>query len=239
MKIAVCFSGGIRYPHIGLESLKKIIPNNDIKIFIHTWKIENREDYLSTVADLQYKERDNTVIFDYECLEKYNYESLLIERYDDKKDLFQKKLDSLNFSSYFRTDVGPISMHYSIFKSNQLKKDYEESHGMIFDRVIRMRFDSDFEGKELNLNQLSDEINIPEGEDWCEGINDQFALGTSSGMDIYSDFYTNISKVQDVQYHPETMMRKYFEINDIKVNRFDFLVTINNKIDFRRVMFGE
>ena len=58
-------------------------------------------------------------------------------------------------------------------------------------------------------------------------------------MNLYSDFYHNISKVQDVQYHPESMLRKYFEINDIKVNRFDFRVTINNKIDFRRVMFGE
>lgn len=239
MKIAVCFSGGIRYPHIGLESLKKIIPNDDIKIFIHTWKIENREEYLSTVADLQYKERDNTVISNYEYLEKYNYESLLIESYDSKKHLFQKKLDSLKFSSYFREDVGPISMHYSIFKSNQLKKDYEESHGMIFDRVIRMRFDSDFEGRGLNLNDLTDEINIPEGEDWCGGINDQFALGTSSGMNMYSDFYHQIDRVQDVQYHPETMLRKYLQIIGVKVNRFDFPVRINNKIDFRRVMFGE
>ena len=32
MKVAVCFSGGIRYPHIALESLKKIKQNDDIKI---------------------------------------------------------------------------------------------------------------------------------------------------------------------------------------------------------------
>jgi len=238
MKIAVCFSGGIRYPHIGLESLKKIFPNNDIKVFIHTWKIENIEDYLSTVADLQYKERDNTVIFDYEYLKKYNYESLLIESYDSKKQLFQKKLDCLKFSSYYREDVGPISMHYSIFKSNQLKKDYEESHGIVFDRVIRMRFDSDFQDKELNLDQLTDDLNIPFGEDWCGGINDQFALGTSDVINIYSDFYHQMHMVQDVQYHPETMLRKYLEITGVKVNRFEFPIRINNNIDFRRVLFG-
>jgi len=57
---------------------------------------------------------------------------------------------------------------------------------MKFDCVIRMRFDSDFEGKTLDVSKCSDGLYIPEGEDWLGGINDQFALGSSESMDIYS-----------------------------------------------------
>lgn len=239
MNIAVCISGGIRYPHIGIKSLEKIIPNSNVKIFIHTWKIKDRNEFLKTVAELQYKEENNTVTNDFNLIHGYNYESLLIETYDTKKEAFENKFKCLKFSEYHRHDVGPISMHYSIFKSNQLKLEYERKHRMVFDVVVRMRFDSDFEDRELNLHDFGHGLYIPEGEDWCGGINDQFALGTSHMMDVYSDFYNHMDQVQDVPYHPETMLRRYLEIKGIYANRFDFPVKINNKIDFRKAMFGE
>ena len=51
MKVAVCFSGGVRYPHIGLKSLNSIKSKYDVKVFIHTWKIENHDDFLKTIYD--------------------------------------------------------------------------------------------------------------------------------------------------------------------------------------------
>ena len=51
MKIAVCLSGAIRYPHIGLKSIKNIFPNDHVKIFIHTWKISNREEFLKLLRN--------------------------------------------------------------------------------------------------------------------------------------------------------------------------------------------
>jgi len=245
MKVAICLSGGVRYPHIGLESIKNIFPNSFVKIFIHTWQISNREDFLKTVAGLQYKEEDKIVETQLDFLERYNYEKILVEEYEPKKNDFQRIYDSLNLLPFQdggciipRYDIGPISMHYSIHKSNQLKTNYEKENNILFDKVIRMRFDSDFEGKQLYLNNLPNCLNIPEGEDWCDGINDQFALGSSSSMDIYSDFYNHMNQIHNVPYHPETMLRKYLEMRNIFVNRFDFPVRINNKIDFRKVMFG-
>lgn len=245
MKVAICLSGGVRYPHIGLESIKKIFPNSFVKVFIHTWKISNREDFLKTVAGLQYKEQDKTVETRLDFLEKYNYEKILVEDYDIKKQEFQNLYDSLNLLPFTeggcivpRYDIGPISMHYSIHKSNELKSQYEKENNVVFDKVIRMRFDSDFEGKHLYLNNLPNCLNIPEGEDWCGGINDQFALGSSAAMNIYSDFYNHMNQIENVPYHPETMLRKYLEMRNTSINRFDFPVRINNKIDFRKVMFG-
>lgn len=246
MRIAICISGNIRYPHIGLESIKKIFPNDFVKIFIHTWKILDKESFSKTISGLEYKEYDNIIETQFNILETYNYEKVLIENYESKKNIFTKIYESLNLSPFEeggcispRYDVGPISMHYSIYKSNQLKSDYEIENNLIFDKVIRMRFDSDFEGKELHLNNIPDGINIPEGEDWCGGINDQFALGSSFAMNLYSDFYNYIDKINNVPYHPETLFLKYFQMRDIKINRIDFPVRINNRIDFRKVMFGQ
>lgn len=245
MKIAVCISGNIRYPHIGLESIKKIFPNDFVKIFIHTWKVTDRNSFLETISGLQFKEHDNILETQFNFLEKYNYEKLLIEDYESRKVRFNEIYNSLNLLPFQdnecivpRYDIGPISMHYSIYRSNQLKCDYEKENYMTFDKVIRMRFDSDFEGKELYLNNFPDCVNIPEGEDWCGGINDQFALGSSLAMDWYSDLYNYIDQINGVQYHPESILRRYFEMRNIPVNRINFTVRINNKIDFRKVMFG-
>jgi hypothetical protein len=246
MKIAVCISGGIRYPHLGVQSISKIIPNDSIKVFIHTWNVRNRDEFLKTVAGLQYKEQDKTLDDNYSILNEYNYEKLLIENYDTHRIRFENILSDLKFSSFDeydecikpRYDVGPISMHYSIYRSNELKKEYEIQNNMIFDRVIRMRFDSDFEGKVLDLTKLTDDICIPEGEDWCYGINDQFALGSSQGMDIYSCLFNNLERLQCCKYHPETMFRKHLEYEQVQIRRFNFNVVINNRIDFRKVWFG-
>ena len=246
MKVAICLSGGIRYPHIGLESIKKIFPNSFVKVFIHTWKITDREEFLKTIHGVEYKEKDKTVETQLDFLGNYNYEKLLVEDYESKKIKFQEIYNSINLLPFEnggciipRYDVGPISMHYSVYKSNQLKCQYEEENNIIFDKVIRMRYDSDFEGKELDLNSLPNCLNVPDGEDWCGGINDQFALGPSSVMDVYSDFYNHLNKLGEVYYHPETMLRKYLTMKNVEINRFDFTVRINNKIDFRRVMFSE
>ena len=242
MKVAVCISGGIRYPHIGLESLKNIIPNEDIKVFIHTWKINDREEFVKTIYDVKNKEEDKTVDTDVSFVEQnYTYESLLVEDYDSKQNYFHDIFSSLEFSEYLRTDVGPISMHYSIYRSNDLKRKYEELHRMTFDRVIRMRFDSNFKGKNLVLDDLNSNVCIPAGDDWCDGINDQFALGTSHGMDLYSNVfwnYHNLQKIGDSKYHPESILKNHLDFYGIIPQRFDFQVQINNGIDWKRVVFG-
>jgi hypothetical protein len=244
MKIAVCISGGIRYPHLGLESIKKIIPNEDIKVFIHTWKVENIYSFHQTVSGLKYKEINKVIEQNFSFLEKYNYQKLLIENYDECTKKFENIFSELKFVPATddidepRSDVGPISMHYSIYKSNQLKKEYEIDNNMIFDWVIRMRTDSDFRYDKLDLNSLSCDLNIPSGEDWNElGINDQFAIGKSHTMDIYSNFYNNIYLTQSSKYYPEVMLLSYLNKMNIFSNRIDFPVRINNGIDFRKIWY--
>jgi len=255
MKIAVCISGGVRYPHIGIKSIQNIMPNDDIKIFIHTWKVKNFDEFLNTVFGYQYKELDKTIEQCPNIIDLFDYEKILIENYDTKKSDFEliynrlppealinRKWYDQNTNMcgtvYPRKDVGPLSMHYSIFKANELKKQYEVENNMLFDCVIRMRFDSDFGDEILDVSQMTDALYIPDGEDWCGGINDQFALGSSFLMDIYSNLYNNLLKLDDCPFQPENMLNKYIKATNVPLKRFNFFVGINNGIDFRKVLFG-
>ena len=244
MKIADCISGGVRYPHLGLQSIQKIFPNEYVKVFIHTWKIQNKDSFLNTISGLEYKEEEKTVETNLSLLDQYNYEKLLIENYDNCEKKFQKLFDSLKFSPATdledepRSDVGPISMHYSIHQANELKKQYEEEHNIVFDWVIRMRTDSDFKYDILNMNSLVEELNIPEGEDWAsDSINDQFAIGTSHAMDLYSNLYNSFHYNQTVKYYPERILYSHLKNMNLVPTRINFPVRINNGIDFRKVWY--
>jgi hypothetical protein len=224
MKIAVCLSGAIKYPEKSLASIKKIYPNDFIKVFIHTWEIENIKEY----------GRDSFSgkmgLSGIDVLSEYQYEDILIENYTEKRHIFQDMFDTLQFKESHRKDVGLISMYYTLFKSNQLKISYEIKNNMIFDRVVRMRFDSDFKDKDLILNESPDCIQIPSGNDYA-GINDQFAVGPSEDMDHYCNVFNKLEDLKDMEYNPERLLITYFDRNPLKnkgVHRFDFDVAINN-----------
>jgi hypothetical protein len=225
MKVAVCFSGTARTPDNGLESLKLIFPNDDVKVFGHTWiNLIGEKDHVNSDLDL---DRGSN----FSLLKEFNFETLLVESYKSKKTHFQKMYDFFNFKIHQsppRTDLGIISMFYSIYQSNSLKRKYEISNNMKFDKVVRVRFDSNFEGKLLNLNNFNFSLLIPDGNDWNGGINDQFAIGSSESMDIYCDLYNCFSMVKHMPYHPESMLREYLKIRNIEISRFDFNISISS-----------
>jgi len=52
MKIAICISGAVRYPEFAVRSIENITKNyEDLKLFIHTWKIYDREDFTTTIQE--------------------------------------------------------------------------------------------------------------------------------------------------------------------------------------------
>lgn len=225
MNVAICFSGTSRDPDNGLNSLSLIFPNYNIKVFGHTWtNLNNEKDYVNSNLDVN---RGSN----FKLLERFNFETLLVEDYKSKKIHFQKMYDFFSFKIHDappRTDLGIISMFYSIYKSNYLKRKYELSNNMKFDRVVRIRFDSNFENKNLDLKTIVGDLSIPSGNDWCGGINDQFAVGSSESMDVYCDLYNCFSMIKHVPYHPESMLGEYLKIRSIEINRFDFKILISS-----------
>ncbi len=152
MNIAICVSGSIRYPELGLKSINKIIPKN-AKVFIHTWKNVRSGKFLKTIHRLKRKEGIKEMIDTNFDLLKYSYEKLKVDDFGEMFDDFTSLFYSLKFSHYWRDDVGILSMYYSIYQANKLKCEYEKENNMLFDRVIRMRFDSDFVRESLDIRK--------------------------------------------------------------------------------------
>ncbi len=96
MNIAICISGSIRYPHIGLESMKKILPSNG-KVFIHTWSNVKSGKFLKTVHDLHYKEGIKEMINTDFDLSQYSYEKIKVDDFGSKYDELKTLFDSLLF----------------------------------------------------------------------------------------------------------------------------------------------
>lgn len=194
---------------------------------------------------MEYKEFDRIVDDNISILlNEYNPTDIVFEDYEETKHKFEELYESLSFlpvpeGQFARTDVGPISMHYSIYRCNQLKIEYEEKNNIEFDWIIRMRTDSEFK-YDLNLESLFHDLNIPSGENWREdGINDQFAIGRSKIMDLYSNLYNNFENCQDNQYYPESIFNSYLKKMELDICRIDFPVKINNGQDFRKVWYPE
>tara|TARA_R100000406_G_C3093482_1_gene120103 strand:+ start:42 stop:752 length:711 start_codon:yes stop_codon:yes gene_type:complete len=236
MNIAICVSGSIRYPELGLKSINKIIPK-DTKIFIHTWKNVKSGRFLKTIHRLQAKEGIKEMIdTDFDLLQ-YQYENLQVDDFDIVYERIQSLYDSIKFNSYGRNDVGILSMYYSIYQANKLKCEYEKSNDIIFDRVIRMRFDSDFVNELLDLRKtITFDLCIPDTRFDYTGINDQFAIGSSKTMDIYSNIYQDIHDLTECDYCGEEILKKQLDKHNITPTRIKFPVNKNNNIDFTRFL---
>jgi hypothetical protein len=225
-KVAVCISGGIKYPQNVLMTIDRI-KQKDVKIFAHTWEIN----------DLKiFKQQSNSYTHRMEMDFKMDYGIILNdlknrsetfdqEIFDNKVDEFKELFNSVKFQDYWRPDLGVLSMHYSIHKCNQLKSEYEKKNSFKFDKVIRTRFDLLIEN-ELDLDLYHGDLNIPEGEDHG-GMNDRFAFGTSAAMDIYSSLYSNFKNLSKEVYHPETLLKSHLDHCGLILNRFKMGLIIN------------
>lgn len=231
MNIAVCLSGAIKFPEKSLDSISRIYPNKNIKIFIHTWKIGDINLY-----KFDSNSKQNQIV-NFNILKKYNPEDILVEKYFQKENLFKsiyKKLEvneNLMYENFYRSrsDIGVISMFYSMFKSNELKCKYEEKNNVLFDKVIRMRFDSNFLGNNLFVD-FSDKLQIPIGRDWG-GLNDQFFIAPSKKMNycvgVFDEFINYNFK--DKLYNPEFIFKEHIEkkFSGEEIERINFEVQIN------------
>jgi len=232
MNIAICVSGSIRYPELGLKSINKIIPKN-AKIFIHTWKNVKSGKFLKTIHRLKEKEGIKEMIDTDFNLLQYPYEKLQVDDFDIVYEDVRSLYCNLKFNSYFRDDIGVLSMYYSIYQANKLKCEYEKNNSMIFDRVIRMRFDSDFVNESLDLKKTIDlDLCIPDTRFDYNGINDQFAIGSSKTMNIYSNVYKDIHDLTECNYCGEELLKNQLDRYNIVPTRIKFPVNKNNNIDF-------
>lgn len=238
MKIALCLSGQPRYIDEGYKHIyKHIIKVYNPDIFVHTWwdktYIGKKFSFSPHASDRSGKWDNNTISY---IMDKYNPTKIKIEK---QKQFDVSLYEGANFSN--SSPFNNMSMYYSLYQSNLLKKEYETDNNFLYDVVIRCRFDITFDIFNFNINELDlNSINlcsagvhknyIPKNRDelknnLLEGeitfFNDQFAISNSKNMDYYSNLF-NKSEEYWVRYGATPMGERgltfHLNMSDININ---------------------
>ena len=123
---------------------------------------------------------------------------------------------------------------YSLYCADLLRQQYEKAEGFKYDRVIRARPDMLLSSPlDVSIPLKDKEILTPNGpfsgnEIWRS--NDQFAVGSSDDMTLYSSVVTHLSKYQnettDITQHPETCLAYHCYRQGLKLIHGEFGVRL-------------
>ena len=202
MKVALCLSGQPRcaeetFPFI----YENIIKPNNADVFIHM-NFSKKQQYIEK------SHLDNK-----QCVLKPNIDEILIDLYKPVKYLIEepREFSKPNFllpekriirsqqmnkhkewteeQHRYHTVKQMSSCYYSIFKCNELKELYACENGIMYDYVIRLRFDA-FPKKQLICKNYDpnfiyyQEIGQPDNL-----ISDWFNFGSNTIMNVYSSLF--------------------------------------------------
>ena len=247
MKIALCLSGllgGLNGkngkgkqidPRNGHYWFKKnIIQNNHVDVFIHSWGDINYDlislyNPKNTLFEKQKYFKDSDFKF-YGC---NSYKQLFYrENQNQRKDLNDKEIIKLK-DQIFRSS----SKWYSLFKSVQLKKDYEQINNFQYDFVVISRFDIaltekiNFKELEKNKIYLSDRgINQ---ELKGSSFNDLIFLGDTKTINSFSQIFKkrgeySIDPIKSCYQHIDKLGLNWESIFDY--NKDTFLLRWNQHL---------
>ena len=209
-RIAVCLSGYSRNFSETVESFKKhVIRDQECDVFIHTWDLQ--DSYLR-IANPQKFDVDKFT-------EAFNPQKIIVEQ----KPEFILSDTMLGAVKEPRDCGGMMSMFYSIFQANELKRKYEEENDIKYDVVIRTRPDVlYYDDLIVPLEMRLDRVYIPLFGDFG-GLNDQIAYGSSEVINKYSELYNRVDELisHKAWMNPEVLMRTNLEVLRIGVNRFN------------------
>ena len=200
-KVALCLSGHFRSFDRAFNSiLNSIIRPYSPDIFIYAPATVGNDG-----ADRGDKHLIRTQISEAKVRQLYQPKSLIIE----PARTWDMSKYSSRVGSGCRNPNMIKGMYYGIYTANDLKRQYEQANGFIYDVVIRCRADLFFESN-LDRAELENKscIHIPKFGNY-DGLNDQFALGSSAHMDMYSDTFNQLDKLFDMGclWHAETLLK--------------------------------
>ncbi len=221
MRIALCFSAHLRqyeryFPNIK-EKFLQLSTGGQIDVFIHTWR--KRGPTHSWHVSHNGTEGMDLMDIDIEHVKQlYNPTIIAVENYEDIKPILLLK----NF-----TDKTPGNEHiykegictttpafYKIWRCNELKKEYEQTHNFVYDMVIRLRPDMNYSYRTMTLD-IRNHVHVPHiMEDQCY---DHLAISNSKFMDQYSSCFLNLHKIyqQDFDLGGEKTLYRHLQLQGL------------------------
>lgn len=211
MKTAICFYGQPRFVKVCFERYySKIIKHYSADVFIHTWFSDHKiGDYYPAGRTVGGSIESHELLIHEKTLsdlvEIYSPKKIKYEWYDDEI----MKLDSNSV----------LCQYYSQREVKNLKKEYEEENNMIYDLIIRSRFDcvsSNFYDKIVD-----DHLNVPNTCPNPSVVTDTMSISNSKIYDDISEAYTSILEDPNLksQIHGEYALKHQIDKCGIKVNK--------------------
>jgi hypothetical protein len=213
-KVALCISG---QPRRALETFpyiyNNIIQPNNADVFIHMHYYEDALYMEKSHADngpcLLEKDIDKKVIELYKpvqyLIEKpRNFSKSNLNCSDKRLENHKKMNHHKNWSDeehkkYIFKNL--ISMYYSIFKANELKEVYANENGILYDYVIRIRFDAIIQQPLICSNYDPNFIYYAEIGQPDNLISDWINFGSNAIMNIYSSMFFNLEYINTFQFY--------------------------------------
>ena len=155
---------------------------------------------------------------------KTNSRIFLGEKFLNKKTKFWKFANSDLYRTY--------SQYYHNKRAFDLILNYQKTHSVQFDLVLKFRADIKYTQPLHFYIPLKDRLYIPEGNDYEEGINAYIAYGDLESMKKYSYMVDCIESIIKTNYmfHSENMLKVYLDIVcKINIIRFPFITELTDK----------
>jgi hypothetical protein len=229
MKVALCISG---QPRNALETFpyifKNIIEPNNADVFIHmNYDTEN------LYMEKSHADKGNCILergIDAKIIELYQPKRVLVEvpRNFQKPTIGipEKRLENIKKMNHHKNweDKQHVSYHirqmtsmyYSIYKANELKEVYANENGIVYDYVIRVRFDLLLTEPVLCSSLDPHFIHYLEIGQPDQLISDWMNIGSNTIMNIYASLYLNIEYLNTFKYYTkEDRLPNLLEPSDI------------------------
>jgi hypothetical protein len=224
MKVAVCLTGHMRTWEACFPSFKRyIIDIYNPDIFIHTW------DKLNTKTNNNNYINDDSVNIN-SIIEQYNPKDIIIENWADVKNSIENRSKYFINKGIYDDPVNTISQHRKWFLCNELKNNYEKSHQISYEIVLKTRPDVVFTDNFIfNVDNL---IYTPTLYSY-ETISDILAYGSSHLINIYCDIYNNLESIYDISqlrryslFNPHNVLMNYLLINNIQYKKINMPINL-------------
>jgi hypothetical protein len=223
-RVAICFSGQLRTWRKCVDTWHNILlyngKNDNIDIFCHMWDFNSVPNAVQGSDPMVTEKVDSTEL--QELINILKPKKVIVE---SERTIHPIVPDQVITYPPF------LSQFYGIMQAARLKREYEISQDIMYDVVVRSRYDAFYSSnlsKQYNL--ITSDVMEGFHFGWNPSINqgrmgDICWMSDSQTYDIISDYYLNIHtinpkwfEVEGYPFTPESVFFYYIKKNNITIN---------------------
>lgn len=237
MKIACCISGQPRYIPYGCQSLRTALGSHfpNIDFFLHSWYDP------ATVGESW----DTSQPWNYGLMgaQLKHADKFLVNFFKPINHIIEPQIN-FDWASSYKSGANAVqssivSMYYSIWKANELKKEHEQANNFIYDMVIRTRYDMIY-FNEIPIDSIAGDCNgavflpeffhrtRPQPNSFCDYLN----ISSSPIIDIISDVFNQypILNTQSRYPYADVMLGTHVKNHNITIHTMPVELEIAHKL---------